>query len=83
MGYAQLLEVLENLPPERRAEVLDFAQFLAARHKAGQSGQLPSDAVRSEWSSAEFSRLALSQAMRGMEDDPVSYDERDLKERWS
>lgn len=78
MGHAQLLEVLENLPPERQAEVLDFAQFLAARHQAD-LGQ----AVHADWTPAEFSQLALSQALRGMEDDPVSYGVGDLKERWS
>jgi hypothetical protein len=31
MGYAELIKTLENLPPERRAEVFDFADFLAAR----------------------------------------------------
>jgi hypothetical protein len=31
MGYAELIKTLESLPPERRAEVFDFAEFLAAR----------------------------------------------------
>lgn len=31
MGYAELIETVEKLPPERQAEVLDFAMFLAAR----------------------------------------------------
>jgi hypothetical protein len=31
MGYAELINTLESLPPERRAEVFDFAEFLAAR----------------------------------------------------
>ncbi len=31
MGHAELIEILEKLPPERQAEVLDFAQFLALR----------------------------------------------------
>ncbi|MDD5297497.1 MAG: hypothetical protein PHU46_11345 [Rhodocyclaceae bacterium] len=31
MGYAELIKTLENLPPDRRAEVFDFGEFLAAR----------------------------------------------------
>jgi hypothetical protein len=31
MGYAELINVLEKLPPERQAEVFDFAEFLAGR----------------------------------------------------
>lgn len=31
MGYTELIKVLESLPSERRAEVFDFAEFLAAR----------------------------------------------------
>ncbi len=34
MGYAELINVLERLPPERQAEVLDFAEFLAKRSSA-------------------------------------------------
>ena len=31
MGYAELIAMLEKLPPERQAEVFDFAEFIAAR----------------------------------------------------
>lgn len=31
MGYAELLLILEQLPEEKQAEVLDFAKFLAQR----------------------------------------------------
>ena len=31
MGYAELIRVLERLPPQRQAEVFDFAEFLAQR----------------------------------------------------
>jgi hypothetical protein len=34
MGHAELMSVFEKLPPERQAEVLDFAEFLAARSVA-------------------------------------------------
>lgn len=33
MGYAELIDLLEKLPPERQAEVVDFAEFLAARQE--------------------------------------------------
>ncbi len=31
MGYAELIKTLEALPEARRAEIFDFAEFLAAR----------------------------------------------------
>lgn len=34
MGYAELIAMLEKLPPERQAEVFDFAEFIAARANA-------------------------------------------------
>jgi hypothetical protein len=33
MSYADLIEILENLPEEKQAEVLDFAKFLAQKVK--------------------------------------------------
>ena len=38
MGYAELIDLVEKLPPERQAEVLDFAEFLAARCRAASEG---------------------------------------------
>ncbi len=35
-----------------------------------------------EWTNAEFSTMAMSQAMRGMEDEPPLYTVDDLKENW-
>lgn len=35
-----------------------------------------------EWTDQEFSRLAMTHAMRGLENDPVDYQLADLKERW-
>lgn len=78
MGYGQLLELLDSLPPERRAEVLDFAQFLAARHKAGVNESQPTD-----WTADTYAQLSMAQALRGMEEDPVTYSRDDLKELWS
>lgn len=33
MSYAELIEILENLPEEKQVEVLDFAKFLAEKAK--------------------------------------------------
>ena len=40
MGHAELIEILEKLPPERQAEVLDFAQFLALRSATPPTGEI-------------------------------------------
>jgi hypothetical protein len=78
MGFAELINVIEKLPPERQAEVFDFAEFLAARFaSAGATGLPPTD-----WKNAYFSQLSFEQAMRGMEDEPVLYCREDLKETW-
>ena len=31
MGFAELIEKLQNLPAEKQAEVFDFVEFLAVR----------------------------------------------------
>lgn len=38
MGYAELIDLVEKLPPERQAEVLDFAEFLVASCRAASEG---------------------------------------------
>lgn len=77
MGYAELIQQrLQTLPPEKQAEVYDFVEFIAARipHAAPENA--------SDWTDAEFSQMAMAKAMRGLEDDPVTYSLADLKERW-
>lgn len=32
MGYAELIQTLEQLPEDKRCEILDCAKFIAARH---------------------------------------------------
>lgn len=79
MGYAELIQQrLQVLPTEKQAEVYDFVEFIAARtpHAA------PKTEPTSDWTDAAFSRLAMAKAMRGLEDDPVTYGLDDLKERW-
>ncbi len=74
MGYGELIEKLQTLPHEKQAEVFDFVEFLASRF-----GGMPAGA---EWTDASFSELSFGQALRGMDDDPVTYTLDDLKEKW-
>ncbi|MDP2170318.1 MAG: hypothetical protein Q8J96_07830 [Rhodocyclaceae bacterium] len=78
MGYAELIERLQALPQEKQVEVFDFVEFLSAR--SGGVGSKP--LAHGEWTDAEFSVMALQQALRGIEDDPVAYTRDDLKEHW-
>ncbi|MBF0167990.1 MAG: DUF2281 domain-containing protein [Alphaproteobacteria bacterium] len=75
MGYAEVIEKLRSLPEAKQAEVFDFIEFLANR----EDGKA---LAKGDWSNAEFSSFSIDQAMRGMEDDPVTYSLADLKERW-
>lgn len=79
MGYAELIQQrLQALSTEKQAEVYDFVEFIATR--------VPAAALKTEhadnWTDSEFSKLAMAKAMRGLEDDPVTYGLADLKERW-
>lgn len=78
MGYAELIETLQNLPQDKRAEVFDFVEFLAAKSKMA-SGIRPEP---EEWTDGEFAQLAMRQALRGMEDEAVIYTRDDIKESW-
>lgn len=78
MGYTELISKLESLPIEKRAEVFDFIEFLAARCDSATGKPL----THAEWSDAEFSELSMHQALRGMENEPVAYTREDLRERW-
>ncbi len=78
MGYAELIERLQSLPQEKQVEVFDFVEFLSARAKGAEFAGVP----HVDWNDAEFSALAMAQAMRDIEHDPVSYTAADLRERW-
>jgi len=81
MGYAELIEKLQALPMDKQDEVFDFVEFLAAR--CGVSGPAPSAThSKGDWSDAKFSDFSMGQALRGMEDDPTTYTQDDLRERW-
>ncbi len=78
MNPAQFLEKVQALPPDKQSEVFDFIEFLTSRstplsdHKS----------VEEDWTNAEFSKMSMIQAMRGMEEEPVLYTLDDLKEHW-
>ncbi|MEK7810923.1 MAG: DUF2281 domain-containing protein [Pseudomonadota bacterium] len=78
MGYAELINRLESLPRDKQAEVFDFVEFLAAR--CGTSTNEPLS--HTEWTDAEFSELSMRQALRGMEEETVTYTRADLREQW-
>jgi len=65
-----IVEQLLSLPEDAQAEVLDFIEFLKTR-KAGE-GEKHED--------AEWGKLSLASAMRGMEDEESPYTVDDLKE---
>ena len=76
MGYAELIDKLKALPDEKRTEVFDFVDYLAARfgsHRAPTADQ---------WTDREFAEMAMQQALRGMDEDAVIYSDADLRERW-
>ena len=75
MGFSELIEKLQALPVDKRAEVFDFVDFLTARFGAHPAG--------ADWTEREFSDFSLGQALRGMEDDPVTYSTDDLSEKWT
>jgi len=69
----QVLQHLRSLPEPVQAEVLDFVEYLEA--KARSAGR--------EREEADWAALSLSQAMRGMEDEPSPYTTADIKEAFS
>jgi len=78
MGYAELIERVQSLPRGKQVEVFDFVEFLAVQ--SGLAGN--KTLAHGEWTEGEFSVLAMQQALRGMEADPVVYTSNDLRERW-
>lgn len=79
MGYAELIEKLQALPEDKRAEVFDFVEFLASRFAVPDAGE-KRDVT--DWHDAEFGAFSLGQALRDMEDDPAVYSRDDLRESW-
>ena len=65
-----VLHHLQALPESAQAEVLDFVEFLELKAEIGGNGR----------EQADWSGFSLSQAMRGMENEPSPYAMNDLKE---
>lgn len=78
MNQAQLFEKIQALPADKQTEVFDFIDFLASRSTTAGHQKIADD----EWTDAEFSKMSMSQAMRGMEEEPPLYTLDDLTERW-
>lgn len=78
MNPVQFFEKMQALPPDKQAEVFDFIEFLASRSTPQEEQKGATD----EWTNANFSQMAMSQAMRGMEEEAPLYGLDDLKERW-
>ena len=78
MNLVSFVEKVQRLPQDKQAEVFDFVDYLADRFTTSSTPASPSPTLTEE----EFSQWALSQALRGMEDEPDLYAQSDLKERW-
>jgi hypothetical protein len=76
MSYVELIEKLKALPNEKQAEVFDFVEYLAARFAR------PTTTEVDAWNDKDFTDMSMQQALRGMEDDPVTYTDADLREHW-
>ena len=78
MGYAELIERLQALPQDKQAEVFDFVEFLSTRSGLGEKAPQ----ANADWTDSESASMAMGQAWRDIEDDPVAYTAADLRERW-
>ncbi|MEI7608135.1 MAG: hypothetical protein WCJ64_12205 [Rhodospirillaceae bacterium] len=81
MGYSELIEKLQALPMDKRDEVFDFVEFLAAG--CGAFGSASSTVrAKGDWSDTKFSDFSMGHALHGMESAPVIYTQDDLRECW-
>lgn len=77
MQVDALTSKIHRLPERQRREVADFVDFLASRIAGG--GQ---DRLQADWHDEDFVNMSVTQAMRGMGEEPDIYTDKDLKERW-
>ena len=68
----KIIKHISILPEYLRIEVLDFVEFLEEKNR-----DLNQTDERSKWS-----KLSLSYAMRGMENEQTSYSVKDIKEEY-
>lgn len=64
----KIVEQVRALPESAQTDVLDFVEFLKTKSSNASADD------------TDWSKLSLDQAMRGMENEPSPYTERDLKE---
>lgn len=69
-------ELVTNFDLKQLAK--EFADFLLSKNIKRVSVPEPF----TDWDNAEFTEMAMNQAMRGMENEPELYTLDDLKERW-
>jgi len=62
----------KKLPESFQQEVLVFVEFLTNKNSIQEERQ----------NELLWSKFSLSEAMRGLENEDLQYDESDLKERW-
>ena len=78
MNVAEVIyEKINSLPDDKQQEVFDFIDFIASRYNKKQI--IPANA---ELTDDIFVNFSMRHALRGIEDDPVTYTSEDLKERW-
>ncbi len=75
-------ELVTNLDLKQLAK--EFTNFLLSKNKSSVRPLVDVATPYSftDWNNAEFTEMAMNQAMRGMENDPALYTLEDLKERW-
>lgn len=66
----RIIEELKSIPESAQAEVLDFVEYMKSKKERKEED--------SEWS-----RLSLNSAMRGIEEEPIPYGIKDIKEKFS
>ncbi|MBL4818160.1 MAG: DUF2281 domain-containing protein [Deltaproteobacteria bacterium] len=66
---SDISDQVERLPADLQTEVLDFVQYLNEKQKKEE------DSERKDWS-----QISLEGALRGIEEDPVTYTKKDIKE---
>lgn len=76
MGYTDLIEKIKLLPRDKQTEVFAFVDSLMTQLASKPNSDM------GEWSEKDFRDMSMQQAMRGMDEDPITYTDKDLKERW-
>ncbi|AGX87757.1 DUF2281 domain-containing protein [Candidatus Symbiobacter mobilis] len=67
MNMTALIEKLQALPENKQAEVWDFVDYLASRFGT------PSAPEQAASGDQNFSIMSMSQALRGLQDEPDLY----------